>query len=101
MLALIMLQRANGSWEMSSQLEQVIGSDGFRPGLRIADATPLLRDFHNVWATALAIAWLERQADHFRSEWEMVADKGRHWLHHAVRELGNGERWVHEAARFL
>ena len=45
MMALIMLQRANGSWEMSSQLEQVIGSDAFRPGPRTADATPLLRDF--------------------------------------------------------
>jgi Ca-activated chloride channel family protein len=101
LISLIMLQRADGSWEMSSELERLIGRDSFRPGLQIAGATPLMKDFQRVWATALALAWLERHADHLRGEWGMAAEKSRRWLRHAVAEFGESERWVHEAAKFV
>jgi hypothetical protein len=101
MVALVMLQRADGSWKMSRQLEEVMGSDLFGPEVQIATATPRLGDFRDVWATAVALAWLERRAGHLRGEWEMVAAKGRRWLQDAVAEFGHGERWVHEAARLL
>jgi len=101
MMALITQQRADGSWQMSDELEELIGSNVFAPGLQIADATPRLGEFRNVWATALALAWLERRAGHLRPEWQMVAEKGRRWLQNAVAELGYAERWVHEAVRFV
>jgi len=54
-----------------------------------------------VWATALALAWLENHAAHLRVGWNMAAEKGRRWLQHTVAELGEAERWVHEAAKVL
>jgi hypothetical protein len=91
-VALASLQRADGSWPLASPLADILD----RP-LRTIEKempspdTPLARE---LWATALALAWLERHAMPLVSEWEMLATKAERWL------LANaGGREVRERAR--
>jgi hypothetical protein len=86
---------------VSSELEKVVGPDRFEPGLRIASSLPFPNDFRRVWATALALAWLERHAAHLQSEWGMAGGKGRHWLDRALGDITNAGCWVHEAGKLL
>ncbi len=75
------MQRADGSWEFSDELAAVIG----RP---IAALLGTLMDFgvgsqgsRDAWATAVALAWLDRYGNHMRDEWELIARKGHQWLY--------------------
>lgn len=100
MHALVRLQRADGSWDLTNELADAIGLDRSDLERRVG-STPLPDDFRKVWATALALAWLERRARHLEPEWGMVAGKGRRWLDHASHPPGSGIRWVNEAAGLL
>ena len=79
-LHLIALQRADGSWQLSDELAAVIE----RPItalldklINIGEDRPGSRD---AWATAMALAWLDRYGNDMRDEWELIARKGRQWL---------------------
>ena len=53
------------------------------------------------WATALALAWLERNAGDTRDEWRMLAEKARRWLNHAAVRPPDGADWLDNASRFI
>ena len=55
-------------WPITDLLGQLTNLGEDRPGARDA------------WATALALAWLDRHGNHMRNEWELIARKGREWL---------------------
>jgi hypothetical protein len=81
MQALVVLQRADGSWALTRELAQVIGQDlddlrAAVPGGPGGDAATV-----RAWATALALAWLEVHAADRQDEWELLAGKARRWLH--------------------
>jgi Ca-activated chloride channel family protein len=101
MMALIMLQRADGSWDVSNHLERIVGYDRVKRGLDVVDAIPPLRGKHNVLATLIALAWFDRHAGHLHGEWEFVAAKGRQWLGQVFTDPSVVDRWVSEAATFL
>ena len=65
---------------MSDELADLIGSP-------IAALLGKLMDFgedspasRDAWATAMALAWLDRYGNDMRDEWELIARKGRQWL---------------------
>ena len=101
MHALVRLQHADGSWDLTRELTDAIGRDRSDLELHVGGPTQLLDNFPKVWATALALAWLEQRAGHLKPEWRMVAEKGRGWLERALRPLSSEERWIHAAARLL
>ena len=79
-LHLVSMQHADGSWRLSEELADVIG-------WRIADLLRRLVDFgedspesRDAWATAMALAWLERYGNDTRDEWELIAHKGHRWF---------------------
>jgi hypothetical protein len=76
----VALQRADGSWPLTDELARVLG---------LADLGRLRRAFRRklagereerAAATALALAWLERECADTRDEWRILATKGREWL---------------------
>ena len=79
-LRLASMQRADGSWPLSDELADVIGWPiaALLGKLRdLGEDSPGTRD---AWATAMALAWLDRHGNDMRVEWELIARKGRQWL---------------------
>ena len=99
MHALVALQRADGSWELSRELADAIGHDltGLEAALRGATGEEVRR----AWATALAIAWLEARAPQARGEWRLLAAKARKWLDRVQARPPAGGRWIDAAAALL
>lgn len=74
MMGLIFLQTFVGSWELTNEFATVI-------------SIPLdvLRSYSNtqssdVWATCLALAWLEKYYSTQKQEWMMIGQKANTWL---------------------
>ncbi|KAH8600976.1 von Willebrand factor type A domain-containing protein [Bisporella sp. PMI_857] len=74
-LALIDLQRFDGSWVASSALPSILGIT--IPGGKGAE-----------WITALVVRWLEIKCPGEEGTWNMVVEKARGWLGRAVKDLG-------------
>jgi Ca-activated chloride channel family protein len=99
---LIVLQRADGTWDLTPQFASLIGRnyDELRRALDV-NRTPASEDQKRAWATALAIAWLERNAMDQQDEWRMLADKARRWLDSTNAVPPMGGRWVEAAREFV
>ena len=72
---LVALQRADGSWEHSRGLAECVGIE-FN---RLQSARPNAIEDH-VWATLVALAWLDTHAQAERLEWQGLAGKAETWL---------------------
>jgi Ca-activated chloride channel family protein len=100
MAALVRLQTAAGYWELEEVLARVLGID-LRELSRWPDqATGDRAEAARAWATALALAWLERRAARFGDEWHMLAEKAYRWLGQVQARPGDGGTWI-DAARKL
>jgi hypothetical protein len=78
-LALASLQRADGSWRLEPALANLLERE-LRELENAVPAAPTNRLARDAWATALAVAWLERHAATLEHEWRLLADKARRWL---------------------
>ena len=83
MHALVALQRADGSWDLTNELADLIA----RPLAQLASAMPTQAhgvDARHAWATALALAWLRTEGAVFEDQWRLLADKALRWLEREV-----------------
>ena len=74
------LQRADGSWELTRDLAHVLGRS-----LRDLEAELPAAPGHeaaarDAWATAIALTWLEMNAQTLDQEWRLIAQKAVEWL---------------------
>jgi hypothetical protein len=100
MIALVRLQTAAGHWELNEELAHVLGLDLRELRHLLDGATGDRAEAACAWATALALAWLERRAARFEDEWVLLADKGHRWLAQVHAEPGAGRTWI-EAAKTI
>jgi Ca-activated chloride channel family protein len=96
--ALIALQHADGSWELTDELAGAMG-------LRLRDIEKELKRLaregaatRQAWATALSVAWLATNAVDTASDWSLLAQKAERWLRGVRETPSGGESWL-EAAR--
>jgi hypothetical protein len=101
MLAVVSLQRADGSWELDEAFARAIGQplDKLRlaQSAAIGDADEIAR----AWATALALHWLKANASALTDEWRLIATKARLWLDRVSARPASGRSWSDDAARPL
>ena len=100
MQRLIRLQAANGTWDLSRDLADLIGKP-LEVLEREIEGSGASRDYRIAWATALAIAWLRRHAADVREEWEMLAGKAEHWLATSAPPRADGRLWLERAEQIL
>uniref|UniRef100_A0A8C8U4K7 von Willebrand factor A domain-containing protein 5A n=1 Tax=Peromyscus maniculatus bairdii TaxID=230844 RepID=A0A8C8U4K7_PERMB len=81
-LQLILLQKANGSWELDEDLTKILGTNLED----IKAANPAKDGDPSAWATVLAVLWLHANGKDTKYEWELLERKAVTWLHdHAGR----------------
>lgn len=74
------LQRADGSWELGKFLAELLGCSLDDLESEAAKVPGNREQVDRVWATALALAFLEQFCADEREEWELLAAKARRWL---------------------
>ena len=99
--ALVALQAADGSWDLTPALAGFIDRDlGLLESmLTLASGDPALA--RRALATALAIVWLRLNADQERGEWEMLAEKASCWLAACPASPAGCRRWTDVAEQLL
>lgn len=74
MMQLIEIQAFDGSWQLTDNFSKILGNtmEQLRRESPVADI--------DIWATALAVAFLRKNFLEQREEWEMVEEKALKWL---------------------
>lgn len=100
--ALVALQAADGSWDLSRPLAAIIGRRISEIQAALARTSAGGDGIRRAWATALALAWLQLNAADRQDEWRLLADKARRWLEGVTATPPGGEStWMEAALRFL
>jgi len=98
---LVQLQRADGSWNLTEELAQILG----RKLRTLKSATPDSVGDQEIaqraWATALAVRWLEVHAAEWAEEWELLARKANQWLLTCQCSPASGKSWMAEAGAYI
>jgi Ca-activated chloride channel family protein len=99
--ALIALQHADGSWDLTKDLAAVVGCELAELEAAVRRATGDVGEARRALATALALAWLDAHAGGDRDQWSRLAAKGRSWLSRVTARPADGADWVETGARLL
>ena len=98
---LVALQRADGCWELDEAFAQVLGVALSDLVARIGGVRGDTAEARRAWATALALAFLERDESSNRDEWALLATKARRWLSGVTVTPPDGGEWFDLAAMEL
>ncbi|XP_036050135.1 von Willebrand factor A domain-containing protein 5A-like [Onychomys torridus] len=74
---LILLQNADGSWDMNEDLAKVLGTS--LEDIKAAHPTEVVEP--SAWATMLAVIWLHGNGKELKDEWGLLERKAVVWLH--------------------
>ncbi len=99
MHALVALQKADGSWDLTPDLADILGRRF--PDLKAAIDGAAGKDIHRAWATALAITWLHMHAADAEDQWRLLGRKAQRWLDDVSAVAPGGASWMDAAQRFL
>jgi hypothetical protein len=105
-LALASLQQAHGPWTLDESLSRAIGRSLDDVRRRLEELTSGLSgdaraEAETPWATALALAWLEREAAALADEWQFLARKAEGWLRAQQVASLDAHDWRDAARQFL
>jgi Ca-activated chloride channel family protein len=98
---LVALQRADGSWDLTKELADVLGRPLEALEAELADAVGDAATARRALATALALRWLERHAAESRSEWALLEKKARRFLDQCPARAAGDRDWPQAAERAM
>ena len=75
---IINLQLADGSWELSKDLADVVGKSTTK--IQEKCPVPCKGAMCAIWATIIVLSYLKLQQLNFKDEWELVALKAETWI---------------------
>jgi Ca-activated chloride channel family protein len=101
MLAVVSLQRADGSWDLTEEFARALGQPLDMLQVAQAGASGEANEIRRAWATALALHWLKVNAAALADEWRLIANKARHWLDCVSARPASGRTWSDEASKQL
>ena len=99
MHALVALQRADGYWELTRELADILGRELAEIKAALNGASGI--DVHRAWATALAMAWLRLHAANEEDQWRLLSRKAQRWLDDGPAAVPHGSSWMEVARQFL
>ena len=95
--ALISLQQADGNWQFNTALATVLAKPLEK--LESSCPVPCKGNIREIWATILALAFLETVCARQKDEWELVAFKAEGWLQGQPLPSGFDMTTLKEAAK--
>jgi hypothetical protein len=95
------LQRADGFWELSKELGQILGRKLKELEASVPEAVGDAKEVRRAWATALALSWLDSEFSEWDQECVLLKRKATRWLQDCPTQPKTGEPWIAAAARFL
>jgi len=101
MHALVALQRADGHWELTEELANILEHELSNIERARQSVFGNQADSDRLWATALAITWLELRAADSNEEWRLLSIKARKWIDRVGPVSPQGQSWIDAARRFL
>src|SRR5262249_44587006 len=101
MHAVVLLQQADGSWDLTPALARAIDQDLAELELALPRATGDGDQARRAWATALALARLDDHARNAYDEWRLLAAKARAWLTAVKAQPVDGPAWAEAGMKFL
>jgi hypothetical protein len=101
MHALVVLQRAEGYWELTRDLAAILNREFPELEASLDGAVGNRVDTRRAWATALAITWLDHHAHDAEQEWKLLSRKARGWLDDVPAAAPGGSSWIEAAERYL
>ncbi|EDO46747.1 predicted protein [Nematostella vectensis] len=78
LMTLVDLQKACGSWELTDALAACLNVS--KDVLVNAKPQSIPDLGSDIWATVLVLVWLSGKLFNRKDEWEMIANKSKHWL---------------------
>jgi len=95
--ALISLQQADGNWQFNTALATVL----LKPLEKLESSCPVpcKDNIREIWATILALVFLETVCASQKDEWELVAFKAEGWLQGQPLPSGVDMTTLKEAAK--
>jgi hypothetical protein len=97
MHALIDLQRADGTWDLTRQFADALRIPFPHVEAAISRMSGDADQVRTAWATALALAWLARHAADAEDQWRLLAAKARTWLEGVTAAGPDGATWLEAA----
>ena len=91
---LVLLQAADGSWDLSDELADLLGCALSTLEAALHGAAADGATIRRAWATALALAFLELRVANAEDEWALLAGKARAWLGQCGAVSPTGEPWI-------
>jgi Ca-activated chloride channel family protein len=91
---LVALQRADGSWDLTPELADVLGVPLSDLLARLAHATGDHEEARRAWATALALLFLATRESSRYGEWDLLAAKAGRWLALVKSKPPGGGSWT-------
>jgi Ca-activated chloride channel family protein len=98
---LVRLQRADGSWELTKELAEILHRRLKQLEAGVPEVTGDREEARRAWATALALAWIESEFSAWNVECALLKKKAGKWLQSCTAQLVTGEDWTDAASRFL
>jgi hypothetical protein len=95
--ALVALQRADGAWDLDEPLAKVLGQSLKELEKKLGGQRD--EQSRRALATALALAWLEKNAKDAAAEWRLLAKKARKWLDKCPTRPEGGKTWLEVGER--
>jgi hypothetical protein len=101
MHTLVLLQSSDGSWDLTDELASIVGRDLVELRSAVQAATGPEAEVLRAWATALALAWLARNAAEAADEWRLLADKALKWINDVSAVPPGGSTWIGRATALI
>jgi hypothetical protein len=98
---LVALQHADGSWDFTKDLADILGCPLAELEATIQDAIGDQKQVRRAWATALAVIWLRIEAHEWAAEWTLLEKKARKWLDRCPARPASGRDWLEAAAEVV
>jgi len=90
------LQQAAGTWQLNDSLAQIVG----KPLSIIIAAIPSGIS-HIIWATAIAVEFLEIKFNAVRDDWSLLAEKAIKWLRNELASINNSYDAINQEVKKL
>ena len=94
--SVIDLQLASGAWSLSSELAAFIGMK--KDDIKASCPVPCQGNMEIIWATIIALVYLENKQSDLKDEWELVAAKAQSWIAKQSLPEGCSIEILHEKA---